>query len=92
MFILVTYDIPDNKRRQKVAKLLLDYGGQRVQRSVFECYITARNLEQLQVRVKRVHNEEEDSIRFYFLCDNCLPKMVLIGIAQPIDEPGLRII
>jgi len=92
MFILISYDIPNDRRRLKVAKVLLDYGGERVQRSVFECYITARNFKRLHERLQQVYNEEEDSIRFYSLCETCQSKMILMGVATPIDEPGLRII
>ena len=38
MFVLITYDISDNKRRSKVEKLLLEVG-YRVNLSVFECDI-----------------------------------------------------
>lgn len=91
-FVVVSYDIPDNKRRLKAAKLLLDFGGQRVQRSVFELYITPQHLERLQARLAKLHKAEEDSIRFYFLCATCRPKVIYLGLAQPIEEPGLRIL
>ena len=35
MFVVVAYDIPDDRRRTRVAKVLEDYGD-RVQYSVFE--------------------------------------------------------
>lgn len=92
LFVVVSYDIPDNKRRLKVAKTLLDYGGQRVQKSVFECYITARNLERLRQRLERCYDKSQDSIRFYYVCEACKPKGIFLGLAQPIDEPGLLII
>ena len=38
MFYLVSYDIPDTKRRTKLAKTLEDFGD-RVQYSVFECIL-----------------------------------------------------
>lgn len=91
-FVVISYDVPDNKRRLKVAKLLLDFGAQRVQRSVFELYVTPQHLERLQARLARIHKADEDSIRFYFLCATCRPKVVYMGVAQPIDEPGLLII
>lgn len=64
----------------------------RVQRSVFELYITPQHLERLQARLAKLHKAEEDSIRFYFLCATCRPKGVYLGPAQPIEEPGLRIL
>jgi CRISPR-associated protein Cas2 len=39
MFLyVISYDIPDDKRRKKIADLLEGYG-QRVQYSVFECQL-----------------------------------------------------
>lgn len=92
MFLLISYDIPDDRRRLKVARSLLDFGGHRVQYSVFECYITPRNLQGLQQRLGRVVDLEQDSIRFYSLCEKCQPKVILMGVAEPIEEPGLLII
>lgn len=92
LFLMISYDIPDNKRRLKMARLLLDFGGERVQYSVFECYITDRNLARLQERAGKLLNKEEDSLRFYQLCENCRPKVLLLGVAKPSEEPGLRII
>ena len=91
-FIVVSYDIVDDRRRLKIAKTLLDFGGQRVQRSVFECYITPANLEKLRQRLSKLVNESEDSVRFYRLCDDCQNLIERMGQAQPIDEPGLLII
>lgn len=91
-FVVVSYDIVDDRRRLKIAKTLLDFGGQRVQRSVFECYITPANLEKLRQRLGKLVNESEDSVRFYRLCDDCQSLIERMGQAQPIDEPGLLII
>lgn len=92
LFMVVSYDIPDDRRRLKVARLLLDYGAQRVQRSVFECFITPRHGEQLRARLEKQCDPDEDSLRLYTLCENCRPRILLIGQAQPPDEPGLLII
>ena len=91
-FVIVSYDIPDDKRRLKVARVLLDYGGQRVQRSVFECYITPRNLIQLRERLHNMIAEREDSVRFYRLCGVCQPLVERLGTAEPIDAPRLLIV
>lgn len=92
MFLVVSYDIVDDKRRLKMAQALLDFGAERVQRSVFECYIEPRQLERLQGRLRRWLNIEEDSVRFYVLCESCRPRAECWGQAQPSAEPGLRII
>jgi CRISPR-associated protein Cas2 len=92
VFVVISYDVPDDKRRLKVAKLLLDFGATRVQRSVFECHLAAPHLERLRARLAKLHRAEEDSIRIYSLCESCRPKAVLIGLAQPTPEPGLLIV
>ncbi len=92
MFIVVSYDIADDKRRLKIAKALLDFGGERVQRSVFECYIEPRQFARLQQRLRHHLAQEQDSLRFYILCEACRPRTECWGQAQPIEEPGLRII
>ncbi|NMG82782.1 MAG: CRISPR-associated endonuclease Cas2 [Methanosarcinales archaeon] len=45
-YVVISYDISDDKKRNKVANMLLDYGT-RVQYSVFECLIDAKTLEKL---------------------------------------------
>jgi CRISPR-associated endonuclease Cas2 len=37
LFIVIAYDIVSDKRRKNVVKMLKDYGGQRMNYSVFEC-------------------------------------------------------
>jgi CRISPR-associated protein Cas2 len=64
LFYLITYDIPCDKRRRKISKLLEGYG-QRVQYSVFECVLTDRKYQELKERLKRRVKLPEDSVRFY---------------------------
>ena len=54
LFILIIYDITNNSKRVKFAKLLLGYGF-RIQKSAFEAVLT---------KTKFV-DKEEDSIRIY---------------------------
>ncbi|NJN81939.1 MAG: CRISPR-associated endonuclease Cas2 [Caldilineaceae bacterium] len=92
LFVVTTYDIPDDKRRLKVAKALLDSGGVRVQRSVFEYHITTRNFERLQARLKSLVDTELDSVRHYILCETCVPRTIMLGTAELTEEPGLLIL
>jgi CRISPR-associated protein Cas2 len=41
MLILVSYDVPDDRRRTRLAHALKDFG-ERVQYSVFECRLDER--------------------------------------------------
>lgn len=79
MFIIASYDISDNRRRTSVAKILEGFGV-RVQYSVFECDLSARQLERLEGLLWRVIKPEEgDDVRLYFLCQGCLPKRMRLG-------------
>lgn len=74
MLVLVSYDVSTvNKagrnRLRKVAKRCEDFG-MRVQNSVFECCVDPAQWTQLRNILMDVYNEEEDSLRFYFLGKN----------------------
>jgi len=92
VFILVSYDIPDNKRRTKLAKILEDYG-ERVQYSVFECDLTGKQLVKLLKELKATMLDEEDSIRVYRLCANCVKEIEALGQAKPpAEQPVVYIV
>ncbi|MCS7259670.1 MAG: CRISPR-associated endonuclease Cas2 [Anaerolineae bacterium] len=92
MFILVSYDIPDDRRRTRLAKVLQDYG-ERVQYSVFECDLTQKQLQQLLREVKRLISEAQDSVRVYVLCQECVQRIMVLGQAKPpVEEPTVFIV
>ena len=65
MFYVISYDITDNKRRNKIAKLLEGFG-ERVQHSVFECEFDDKKKEEyLTKRIEKIMNTDEDTIRIY---------------------------
>lgn len=78
MFIVVCYDIVDNKKRNSMAKILLDYG-RRIQKSVFECDLDAKNMDQMIKKATKYIDEKEDSLIIYHLCEGCLPKTESYG-------------
>ena len=71
--VIVSYDIPDDRRRGKVCRLLKDFG-ERVQYSVFECHLRPQELARLQKRLRPLLVPEEDDVRFYRLCETCRRK------------------
>lgn len=64
LFVLVIYDIIDNKRRTKFAKHLCGYGF-RVQKSAFEALLEEAQLRKLEREIPTMIDLEEDSIRIY---------------------------
>ena len=85
MFMTISYDISDDKRRTKIHKMLKSYG-QWMQYSVFECDVTDSQYAKLRARLSKVIKPEEDSIRFYFLCACCKNKVERIGGSAVRDE------
>ena len=86
MWVVITYDITNDRRRTRVFEALKSYG-QHVQYSVFECELSRQAYLQLRDRLDReIKTGEGDSIRFYFLCESCAKTVERIGGPQPIDN------
>lgn len=71
MLVLVAYDVATAdaegaRRLRRVARACQDYG-QRVQKSIFECRVGAKEWVELRNRLLHEINAEQDSLRFYFL-------------------------
>jgi CRISPR-associated protein Cas2 len=80
-WVVVSYDVPDDRRRTRIMKTLEGYGV-RVQYSVFECEVRPADLEKLKAALRRLVEVEEDDIRIYDLCENCLGKVTALGKAK----------
>lgn len=79
MRVVVSYDISDDKRRRMIAKLLEGYG-YRVQYSVFECDLSAKQLKKLHRELRPyVKGKEMDSVRFYPLPADAVEKINVLG-------------
>ncbi|NEX14416.1 MAG: CRISPR-associated endonuclease Cas2 [Prosthecochloris sp.] len=79
-FILVTYDIENDRRRTKIHKILSNFG-EPVQYSVFECFISEGDFEEMRKKLKKQMdpNHPDDSIRYYTLCRCCVEKVLVEG-------------
>lgn len=76
--VLVSYDISDDRRRNRLAKILKDYGI-RVQYSVFELQVNDSQLAKLLGQVASVINTGDDNVRYYTLCAGCVKKVIVQG-------------
>lgn len=91
MFYTISYDIRDNRRRQRVAKILKDYG-ERVQLSVFEAELDEKSLARLQKRLEKCLDLAADSLRFYPLCAACKPRIEILGQGVVSQDPDFIIL
>ncbi|HHU69960.1 MAG TPA: CRISPR-associated endonuclease Cas2 [Thermoanaerobacterales bacterium] len=84
MFIILVYDV-DQKRGNKVLKTCRKYLNW-VQNSVLEGEITKANFEKLKLELKRIINEDEDSIIFYILRTTKYSERQTMGIKKGGDD------
>ena len=86
---LVNYDVRDEKRLRRCAKLMEGYG-QRVQYSVFRCWMTTREMERLRWELTNLLDRADD-VLLIPLCSRCVDGIVGIhGTDRPpewTDEP-----
>lgn len=82
MCYVIAYDIPEDRRRTKVHEILLGFGTW-TQYSLFECFLSRKDLILLQAKLSEHLIATEDSVRFYPLCANCVAKVETIGDPPP---------
>ena len=85
MCYVVAYDIPDDRRRTKVHQILMGFG-KWTQYSLFECFLTRKDVILLQSKLGEHLINTQDSVRFYPLCANCVQKVETIGDPPPKDQ------
>lgn len=76
-FVIVSYDITEDRRRLRVMKTLEGFGT-RVQYSVFECQLTHPQLDKLRAGLKPLV-AQGDSVRFYFISQDDVSRIEIIG-------------
>lgn len=79
-FILVTYDIENDRRRTKIHKVLEGFGTA-VQFSVFECFVSEDDYAFLRMKLQNLLDRKHplDSIRYYVLCRSCVERLDVDG-------------
>jgi CRISPR-associated protein Cas2 len=91
MLVVVVYDIPDERRRDRLATFLEGYG-RRVQESVFECFLSLQAMKKLHEQVKRQVQPVEDNVRFYWIPADAVPCTLTVGSEPPTSPPTVYII
>jgi CRISPR-associated protein Cas2 len=91
MLVVVVYDTPDDKRRTKLSNFLEGYG-RRVQYSVFECFLSLEEMRQLFEKSKKLVNPSEDNVRFYWLSQEAVSRVLTIGSVEPASPPKYYVI
>ena len=82
---VVAYDIQDDKRRTKVHKVLKGFG-EWTEFSLFECFLTKKELLQMRAKLDKHLDARTDRVRIYTICDACVPKIETVGIPEPVEK------
>jgi CRISPR-associated protein Cas2 len=69
MKVLLIYDIPNDKIRNKVADLCLDYGLDRIQYSAFQGELRRTHQEELVMRIKKRLGKQAGDVRLFPICE-----------------------
>ncbi len=85
MLYIIAYDIPHDRRRTKVHKTLSGFG-KWTQYSLFECYLSDKEMVQLRSKLDKLLKADTDSVRFYPLCAACAGKVETIGSPKPAED------
>jgi CRISPR-associated protein Cas2 len=88
---LISYDIADDRLRLQLEKALLGLGD-RVQFSVFECWLDNENAARLLAEFALLLDADTDSVRAYPLCTWCRDRVAWQGRGQRPDDPAFWII
>ncbi len=86
MFTIISYDIVQDHRRTKVMKYLKGWGT-RVQYSVFECDLDAREFTRVLRELTSLIDRNTDSVRCYRLDEAAVKRIHIVGIGIVSRDP-----
>lgn len=90
MLVVIIYDIPNDKRRLKLSNFLEGYGS-RVQKSAFECFMSLEEMRALFQKVNKRVKPQEDNVRFYWVSQEAVSRVLVIGSPPPEPPPNAYI-
>lgn len=91
MYVIVAYDVVEDRRRRRVHKALLGFLVP-VQKSVFEGEIPDPRYSELLAVLGREIDRGTDTVRIYRMCARCIPAAAIVGCGvyvEPADQDVL---
>jgi CRISPR-associated protein Cas2 len=91
---IICYDIPHDRRRTRLARVLEAYGD-RLQESVFEALLDPPRIQRMQGEIEAEIDPLEDRVTLLILCAGCRNRRIGLGLdAQrtPIGEEDAFIV
>lgn len=81
MLVWVIYDIVDDRKRTRIAKVCKDKGLYRVQKSAFLGTLNKNQIDELKIMCEDIIDKEVDSVYIFPMCDDDFKKVKLLGQA-----------
>lgn len=78
MMFVVAYDVSDDGKRARCSALLQAFGN-RVQRSVFICWLEDEQLTDLRAHLEAIVDVRHDMVSFFRQCQGCAGEVITIG-------------
>jgi CRISPR-associated protein Cas2 len=91
MQYIVCYDIADDRRRDRVASTLLDYGP-RAQESVFVTNLDDELASKMETRLAKLVDETLDRVHIFALCGACSARTKVMGTAEVVKDRAFYIV
>lgn len=88
---IIAYDIVNDRTRRKVVKVLTQYSF-RVQKSVFEGFVSDTNIKELMTKLEEIIDKNVDSVRCYPLCKTCACQLEIIGIGKATTQLAYMVV
>jgi CRISPR-associated protein Cas2 len=85
MKYVIAFDISDDKVRYRAVKVLLEHC-YRVQKSVFEGFLSRSALAECMSRLEKLIDPQSDSIRCYQLCSGCADNSAFAGNGPRVEQ------
>lgn len=77
----VIYDIVEDKKRTRVAKICKNKGLYRVQKSAFLGTLNRNQIDEMKLMFEDIINKDEDSVYIFPMCEDDFKKVRLLGLA-----------
>ncbi len=85
-YVIITYDISEDKKRKKLSDKLKYWGLKRFQYSVFMGHLKKKEAEELTASLKDFQISDGDKIFIFTLCKRCYEQKTMIGSTPSPDE------
>lgn len=82
---MVVYDIVKDNLRNKVAQILIDYGFERIQLSVFVGDRSRNIAEMVAMEIKQTLRDEEGDVRIIPLCKKCENNIMVVKTGSEVE-------